>query len=50
MLTVAQIAEVLDRARDAALPGQQAAEQNATLRALRELLQPPKPPPLRIVR
>jgi len=45
MLTIPAVAEVLDRARDSAPPGREAAEANAVLRSLWQLLQPPKPVP-----
>jgi hypothetical protein len=51
-MTVPQLAEVLERAREHALPGREAYERDAILWELRELLQPPKPRPfpLRLVR
>jgi hypothetical protein len=52
MLSIPQLAAVLERARDAALPGRECCARDGVLRELRELLQPvtPPKPPLRLVR
>jgi hypothetical protein len=44
-IDIKEIAEVLERARTAALPGREACERDAILCALHQLLAPVKPPP-----